>query len=304
MAPIRGAATLGAILIFSAAPCATSEPPEAVTLDPARVVWSELDFKMHKFVVNVTLTTTLTRLSAEDAQSAWIDAPSGKALIPAGPELIRLESVSDVAGRRFDGFVWFDPVSAVAFQRVSIETKKNTHRKVFRLTEDGYYLEWRKPKDKAEIGLAPGKWSSLTETYERYPSAYKPGTPVIDGGSLFYVLSAGPLSKPGESLSLHVLSEAKINVLTFEVEGLEELDLSYEIVRDGKSTTRTLDKALRISVKASGLSPGEKPDFGHMSMSGDADYFIDPDNRVPVEMRGHIKLLGTVTTKLQRAVLD
>ena len=181
-----------------------SEPPEAVTLDPARVVWSELDFKMHKLVINVTLTTKLTRIPAAEARSAWIDSPQGKPLIPAVPELVKLESVSDVAGRRFDSFVWFDPASAVAFQRVSIETKKNTHRKVFRLTEDGYYLEWRKPKDKAETGLAPGEWSNLTETYERYPSAYTPGTLVIDGGSLFYVLSAGPLSKPGDSLSLHV----------------------------------------------------------------------------------------------------
>ena len=75
-------------------------------------------------------------------------------------------------------------------------------------------------------------------------------------------------------------------------------------MRDGKSTTRTLDKALHISVKASGLAPGEKPDFGHMSMSGDVDYFIDPDNRVPVAMRGHISLIGNVTTKLQRVVME
>jgi hypothetical protein len=49
---IRRAAACGALLIVSAGPSVLSEPPEAVTLDPARVVWSELDFKMHKLVIN------------------------------------------------------------------------------------------------------------------------------------------------------------------------------------------------------------------------------------------------------------
>jgi len=302
---ITGRAAACSVLLLSLAiPSFATDAPRPVTLDPARVVWSELDFKLHKLVLDVTLTTTLVSLPADEAQTAWIDSPQGKPLPLAGPEVIRLESVSDVAGRQFDGSVWFDPTSAFAFQRVSLETKKNTHRKIFRLTDDGYFLQWRKPANKTETDLAPDRWSSLSETYERYPAAYRPGTPVIDGGSLFYVLSAGPLSKPGDSFSLHVLSEAKINVLTFRVEGLEKLDLAYEVVRNGRLTTRKLHEALRISVEASALNPGEEPDFGHMGMAGDVSYFIDPDNRVPVEMRGHIKLLGKVTTRLKKVVLD
>ena len=41
-----------------------------------------------------------------------------------------------------------------------------------------------------------------------------------------------------------------------------------------------------------------------MGMSGDADYYTDPETRVPVEMRGHMKLVGTLATKLQRVVLE
>ena len=41
-----------------------------------------------------------------------------------------------------------------------------------------------------------------------------------------------------------------------------------------------------------------------MGVSGDADYFIDPETRVPVEMRGHMKMAGTVKTKLQKVVLE
>jgi len=55
---------------------------------------------------------------------------------------------------------------------------------------------------------------------------------------------------------------------------------------------------------ASALDPEGEVDFDHMGMSGDADYYIDPKTRIPVEMRGHVKLLGNLATKLQRVVLN
>jgi hypothetical protein len=34
------------------------------------------------------------------------------------------------------------------------------------------------------------------------------------------------------------------------------------------------------------------------------NYYIDPETRVPVEMRGHMKLVGAVKMKLNKVVLN
>ena len=105
-------------------------------------------------------------------------------------------------------------------------------------------------------------------------------------------------------MELQVFAQTGVNVLTFTVEGMEKLELDYVEVRRGKETRRSLKQALHISVTARPLDPEGTVDAGHVGMSGDVDYYIDPESRVPVEMRGHMKLLGSLTTKLQKVVLN
>ena len=65
---------------------------------------------------------------------------------------------------------------------------------------------------------------------------------------------------------------------------------------------KNLTEALHISVTAQPLDPATAT-HSHLGMEGDIDYFIDPETRIPVEMRAHIKLVGAVPLRLKKVVL-
>lgn len=274
----------------------------APDLDASRVAWSELDFKIHKLVINVSLGVSVNPKAVEQVKQHWITPSKGTAVAVSGSHVIELTDVVDVMGRRFDTTLWFDPTNAALIQRTVIETKKNTHQKTHRFTDSGYYMEWRIPKGKEEE-LAPKHWSELTKSYETYTPSYEEGSAVVGPSSVFWVLSASSLEKVGDTMELQIFAQSHVNILTFKVEGMEKISMDYIEVRNGTETKRSLKQALHISVKVRPLDPDGEVDFGHMGVAGDADYFIDPKTRIPVEMRGHMKMVGAVKTRLQRVIL-
>ena len=275
--------------------------PASSRFDPSRVTWSELEFKLHALIVSAEFQIGVETVSRQQAEPSWISPSQGTAVLPTGPEVVVVTEVFEILGRRFDTTLWFDPGSLSALQRISIETKKNVHRKIFRFTEEGYYLEWRKPEGKEEKSLPPARWSQETKSYETHPSTYRSGTPITGSSAVFYLLSASDLEAVGDTMQLLAFSQQSVSILTFKVEGMESLNLEYEEHVGGTQTKRTTAEALRISVDAKPLDPSAESSHSHMGMMGNGDYFIDRKTRVPVEMRGKMPV-GSAKLKLKRVV--
>jgi len=275
--------------------------PGSARFDPARVTWSELEFKLHALVLSAEFRIALETTSLQEAKPAWITPSQGAALLPTGPEVVEVTEVFEILGRRFDTTLWFDPGSLSALQRISVETKKNLHRKIFRFTEEGYYLEWLKPAGKEEKSLPPAGWTQETKSHDTHPAAYRDGTPITGSSAVFYLLSASDLEAVGDTMQLLAFSQQSISILTFKVEGVETLNLEYEEHVAGKQAKRKTAEALRISVDAKPLDPSAESSHSHMGMMGNGDYLIDRETRVPVEMRGKLPM-GSAKLKLKRVV--
>lgn len=272
------------LLTFSSAsPGSAEEAP----FDARHVSWNRLELKASKFLFSAQTEIRLRTVATSEAAAQWVQSPQGKAVEPAGLEVMEVTIESSGFGASTNR-VWFNPNQADALQRSKLKPK--SYQKAGRFLEDGVFVLRSSPINKAETGRAPAKWTKRQPYF--YPRPQE-GCPVVTEPSvLFYMLSARKSDKP---LRICVFSNKKIIPISITTAGTEQIRVNYQETRSkspsAEHRTGSL-QALRLTVRAVGDGEVEL-----MGLNGDVEILLDKTSRIPLEVRGDTDV-GSVKAKL------
>lgn len=276
--------------------------PVQASLDPSRVRWAQLEYRASKFLVTLETQIMLTRLGAAEAKQALIAPTLGGGLQPAGPEVYRIDLATDLFGQNTSVQLWLD-ANAAALQRTVLNTGRKHRYRNFRFTETGTYSLKRYPRP-GEESSSWQRWGEVTEDYYPHGEAAR-GLIITETGALHYILSASKLEKPGDWLTFHVFTSEVIAVVRAEVRGYSRLMTNYERItsKESRRVSGLMD-VLHISLNVKPFDPArtmEQPDF--MALKGDLDLYLDPKDRLVIQLSGKAEVVGSLDIKLRKAVL-
>lgn len=288
----RGAALLLASSLIATAAPATPPAVGEGPFDVGNLRWKRLELRARKFFLSARSVVRLETVPAAEAAAEWIQSPRGRAVLPAGPNVLAVTIESSGVGGEATESVWFNPSYADALQRLKMRHGgSKAYRKAIRFTDQGAFQLRTAPRNGAEADRPFTKWKKIEKSF--FPRPEGAGCPTVSEPSvLFYMLSARTAD---ESQSVCVLSGEQMVPLSIETVGTERVAVDYEEARAGALERRTGEvEALRVAIRP--LAGGD--DFELLGLDGDVEIWIEKASRVPVEVRGRISGVGGVKIKL------
>lgn len=298
------------LLIFSNCP-AWAQPFTRLSLDPERLPWSALSFRAKRAVVDVAIDIRVSPFSTAEFESIWQKYPQSISLPSVGSEVYNLE-VNRVIDHIFSRAVilWnqvlFDPNRANALYRVRLRRGKDDIERDYWFSEEGVHRLRRMPKTKEEASLDPGKWTDVEATFYPYDPSRRECLQVLDPMLLMYVVSAAPINKEGETLSLCVFGKQRLHHVRLRVQGLQTLEIDYA-VQAGEREVRKKGKVgvLGVTLESEPMVSDKKDaeNFSFLGMHEDIAFHIDPELHLPLQVSGKIPTVGAVTLKLSEVTM-
>jgi hypothetical protein len=267
------------------------------------VAWSSLHFAGHKMGLDGSLTVQVSG-------GGVADPPAGTFALPAtavdpGPGEVVLESTTVLPGRSFFATERIDAGTAAARVVTSTETGARNHRKTWTLAAHGFLLHVREPANRSEIPLGPGGWTGESRMFTAYPLGLPAGDPVLGPAGLLYRVSTACMTRPGDSLVVRVLVQTAVEEVTVTVLGSERYETQFELARADRTTTvRGPIEVVRLGLRGRSLDPESEGVLRLFGLEGDIEILWDHEHGVPVEISGHVKLLGRLELQLASATVD
>jgi len=289
---------LVAALFLVPAAAATPHSAELSTLDPQRIRWHQLHFTAAKLFARGTATIRLTEELRSKAEARFIEPPAHRGIEAASPQLIRLDLESAFGGRESMISLWLDPVNGRALELLKLRRGSKAYQKTLRFTRNGLFSHRRAPLEHNEAGRPPESWGKVEEEFR--PHFKTTSCPVITTPSaLFYLASATDLVV-GDTLLFCAVSGKSLSRV--EVRATDRKDLRVEYTRNtpgGPRTVQGVTETLRLVVTARPLDPQKNEDtFKFLGLKSNIELFLDLKDRMPVEVRGRLPILGNVAVKL------
>jgi hypothetical protein len=275
-------------------------------LQPKRVHWSDLSFRATRTVVDVAIDIRLVPFSTAEFESIWRTYPQSIPLPCVDQQVYNLE-VNRVIDYIFSRAVnlWnqvlFDPNQANSLYRVRLRRGKDDIKRAYWFSGEGVHRLRRMPKTKGEASLDPAKWSDVKTSFYPYDLARLECPQVIDPMLLIYLVSAAPIEKDGEVLSLCVFGKQQLHQVRLRVQGMQTLEVDYSVkTREGMMRKRGKLDGFKLVLEAEPLVSDKKnaENFSFLGMHEDIAIYIDPELRIPLQVSGKIPTVGAVTLKL------
>lgn len=284
--PIRRVTALVAWLVAAVSTTVWAGDPSPARPEPPAVAWKELRFAAHKAGISATVHLRLDRQSDGAAEG------------------VLLESTTHLPGRTFVARERVDAADARARVIVDTETGVKQHRKTYTLGQRGFRLELLEPSSLSEMMQPPERWTRRTDSVTLFPRALPPGSTVTGPVGLVYAISSAGLAAVGDSMTIHVLVQTQVERVTVRVEGTEPADFAFEQSQDGQaSPVREQLTALRLVARSQPVDPDSASAFRIFGLEGDVELLWDPGQRLPLEISGHVKMLGRVEVRLASVTL-
>lgn len=282
-----------------------------VNLDPNRVPWSKLSYKVNNFSADVNTQVQLESLPTAKVEASLIKSSQGVPLKVSRPESYKI-SAHRVVDSIFSSpvtsntQVWFNPQDATVLGRVRLRVGKSDFKKIYRFTDRGVFRHRREPKDRQEVLKQPEQWTDVRDTFYTH-NLEKLGCPnVTERLVLIYIISAAELSEGMQPLSFCVFGRRQLFHIQLKSGGLHSLKVDYiekghqgEVRRQGKVEALKID--LAIQPLPSDLDEDE--DFSFLGFEKDIAIFIDPASNLPIQLSGKIPKIGNSTVKLHQVQL-
>ena len=284
-----------------------------IKLDPKRVPWTQLSYRIKNFSAGVNVKIQLESLPTAEVEAALIKSPRGVPIKVGGPESNRItvhymvESIFTSPVTTINQ-VWFNPEDATALGRIRLRKGKDDFKKVYRFTGQGVYRHRRKPKGQQEILKQPEKWTDVKDTFYAY-NLDQLGCPKATGRLvLIYIASASAaeMSKNMKPLSFCVFGRRQLFHVRLKPEGFHSLEVDFiEKKPQGKIHRRGKVQALKIVLDIQPLASDLKSveDFTFLGFQKDIAIFIDPMSGLPIQSSGKISMVGHLTIKLHKVWL-
>ena len=272
-----------------------SGPVVSADLDPARVGWHRLEMQASKFFMSVNTSAELQIVDQEDVSEVLTGAGQGEP-VPAAGEVARLRYQLQGLGRNSLTTLHLDADRGSALQREQEDSGRKLRHRIYRFTDVGAYHYTRYPA-KGEEGLPKSQWTDNTQGFRPYPDGAV-GHVVTDPTALLYVAAAGALVDTGDEISILTFARRKVARVDLKLVGTESVKVDYQ--RDQQQFQGTVS-ALRVLVDPDPLEGGDDDDFEFLGLRRDIELLIDPDTRIPLQLKGHAPVVGLVTFRLESA---
>lgn len=296
-------AGLGVTLL--AAPGAAASPPFDPRLDPQAVDWRMLRFHASKLFVSANAEVRFERMPASAAAAELSAVPEGSGRSPGGSQVVRLHVESKLGGKETHEDVWFDAADGSALERRKERLGKKPYIATVRYGTDGVYRHRIAPAKDREAHGPRERWSGLETSFEPFDRASgglgedSPQRPVIEPLALFYLVSAAHLEAPGDRLETVVFSRHRLVPIRLEVSGIEQIRANFEDRTQARTERRRGPiEALKIRVEDAG---GADSDFSFLGLREGVEIFVERSSRLPVLVRGKMRIVGRVDIALTHA---
>jgi hypothetical protein len=269
-------------------------------LDFNRVPWTHLSFHAKNFWVEVSTDIQLRLLAATELDALLLAQSKKTPVEPQTSQAAEL-TINTIIDFRFRSAVkiynriWFDPTNASAFGRVRLRRGEDDFKKIYRFTDQGVFRHRIEPKDKKEASLAPEKWTDIKDTF--YPYNKKElNCPVVSECSLLiYLLSAAPISKINDPVSLCVWGKRQLHRVQLRNEGTLPIKINYiqkkhQVETRIEGTVRALKFAITAHPIETQLEDAEN--FSFLGFHKDITIYIDPSTALPIQASGIIPTIG------------
>lgn len=288
-----------AALLVATAAGATPAP-----LDAGKPRWERLDFAASRLLLTASARVDARLLPAAAVAPLLLPTPAGIPVAPAGPEVVEMLYTASGLGLASVTTLYLDPASGAALQRRQVDTSGGERVRVYRFTDAGAYHYTRRPAGREQRKLPPEQWTDLSEGMRPYPAGAA-GRPVTEATALLWLVAAGPLGKAGDRMEALTFSRRQVHRVTAEVTGERQVQVDFTETDAGATRRRRGDiGVLVVRVRGAALDPADGDEsFELLGLRGDLELLLEPRQRLPLALRGRIKVLGDVTVELRAAVL-
>jgi len=270
------------------------------------VLWSDLYFRAKRTVVDVAIDIRLAPFSTAEFQSIWRTYPQSIPLPSVGQEVYNLEVnrvIDHIFSRavKLNNQVLFDPDHANTLYRSRSRLGKDDIERAYWFSGEGVHRLRKMPKTKAETSLDPAEWTDVKTSFYPYDLTQLGCPQVVDPMLLIYLVSAEPIVKDGEVLSLCVFGKQQLHKVRLRVEGLQIIEVDYsENASEGKVRKKGKVGGLKVSLESEpmGRDNENAENFSFLGMHEDIAIHIDPELRIPLQVSGKIPTVGAVTLKI------
>jgi hypothetical protein len=275
------------------------------SFDPRRVTWTELEYRASKLGFSTTSRITLESVPSREAAAAFHATGNGHGLLPDADKILKLRIATSVFGRDSISDLWFDPVHAVAYQTIQLTTGKRHRYRAYRFADRYVHSYLRKPEE-GQQDLAPDRWTNTEDQRWPHPSWAGQQLVVTSPSALFYILATADLSNVGDTVVIPVFSRTAVNLMRIRVEERNRLKVNCSVVTPGAKNALVKGRrdTIRLSLRAQSLDASVQSDFKLLGLQGDVEIDLDPQYRVPLEIRGTIPRAGKVKVKLRKIILE
>lgn len=272
-----------------------------LTLDPARVGWSEIRMTASKLFLTAQAQVALRTVAGATVRPDLLPVTvAGFTPLAPGSDVLEMVYEASGVGQKSTITLLMDPLTGAALQRTQHGQEGKLRLRTYRFGLEGAYQRTRRPANASEESLMPARWTGISEDLRTFPQA--PGKqPVIEGTGLLYAIAAAPLDKPGDAIELLVFRRHDTQAVRIEVLAPEDLVVTYDELWPRGAVRRSgTIRALRLSLQGLPVSGGnpEDDELEILGLKGRLDLFLDPETRAPLKLSGTVKLLGTVTLRL------
>jgi hypothetical protein len=289
----------------------SAQPYSHLSLDANRIKWDYLLYEVRSTTADVTTEVRLEFSTQAEAKAAMIEAGEGDPLpVPdAGCYKITVNTLLDSALHapvKSVDHLWFDPQGATALGRDMLRQGDEDFKKVFRFTKQGVFRNQKEPKDKKEASYEPDKWTKVIDRFYPY-DADKLGCPnIVDRLLMIYIVSASGILENNQPLFLCVFGKRQLFHVKLRPAGSHSIEVNYiERNEQGEDRRQAEVKAIEIDLEAKPLESNLEnvENFSFMGFLSKISFSIDPARNLPVEIRGDIPPVGSVSLKLKEARL-
>jgi hypothetical protein len=294
--------SFGSVMLLTFFACIAEAQSETAAgrLDASRVGWSAVQIKATKFFISMTAGVSVSEIDAAALRQTLIDPGEGS---PTDPGRSTQELVIEIngLGRSHETRLLLNALTGAAVQRTSHDSRGRLRHRIYRFTDAGaWQMSWW-PVGAEEERLPPGRWLEWSEQSEGLqPYTIEPvGSIVTEPLGLLYIISAAPLSEPGDRYDTLAYMRGHVFPVHVEVIGRENLRVGFDD-HSGQSTVRRKGEqtAIKLSIRGEAGEDGENR-FELFGMRGDILMHLDPETRAPLQLKGKIKFLGQVTMRIQ-----
>jgi hypothetical protein len=286
-----------------------AEPSSPIQLDPERVSWIQLLYKIKSFSADVVTHIQLESLPAAAVEAALIQSSQGTPIEVIPPESKRITVNYDVdyilkPPVQTINQVWFNPKDAAALGRLRLRRGNNDFKNVYRFTEQGVFRHHLEPKSQQEAPEQPEQWSDVKDSFYSYDLDQLGCRNATERLVLIYIASASALSDSMEPQSFCAFGRRQLFNVRLIPQGLHTLEVDYiEKTPQGEARRLKEVEALKIAIEPRPLPSDldEVEEFSFLGFQEDIAIYVDSVSGLPLQISGKIAVVGQATIKLHEA---